>query len=294
VIDGHIHQPWPDEVLAALAHLKQGNVVQQPPFFYAATPRYGIWQLTKSAGALGEDPDLLELPPEDGSPYGLITTQTCDLCEQSPKPKQPWIKIAPVYQMGGTLAPDQQKQVANHEIGHLVLLTGRALPSGFWVADLRIEFPVEKSWLVGRHALDGFDSEADYLKLAERLARRYDRPALHNAISEEIVGRLRGHFKAKSKSKRTALLSQVEELRLEIRGARLQPRAARLLVITKTSPVPSSVQTWFDNWWQGATKACASRHLALLGNKYATLTELNAADYKAAVPLDFAYLSPDD
>jgi hypothetical protein len=38
------------------------------------------------------------------------------------------------------------------------------------VVDLRIEVPLEKSWLVGHNPLVGEADEAEYLRLAARLA----------------------------------------------------------------------------------------------------------------------------
>jgi hypothetical protein len=37
------------------------------------------------------------------------------------------------------------------------------LPEGAWAADLRVGFPIEKGWLVGRPAREGFDREDEYV-----------------------------------------------------------------------------------------------------------------------------------
>jgi hypothetical protein len=293
VIDQFNEQPWPEEVIAAVAQFKQGHLVERPPFFYAAAPRYSVWGLTKAVGDEHAATELLEVDPDDGPPYGLITSQTCDLNEQSLRPKQPWLKIAPVYAMDGVLSQDQQNQVLNDEIGHLIALTGTNLPQGFWIVDLRIEVPVEKSWLVGREPIEAFASEHDYLRLARRLARRHDRPALANAVSLRVVLQLRNGLKKLKRPRRTALLKQVQELRLAIEGTRLEPASARLIVITHNTS-SEAVREWFDEWWDSAHTLCEADNLNLLGNRYTTLAELSAADYQAAIPLDFDHLSPDD
>lgn len=294
MIDAHLRCPWPAEVLDAVARFKQGHLVESPPFFYVAAPKHGVWNFTREAGDPNLCGDLLEVAAEDTSPYGLITTQTCDLNEQSVSPKQPWIKIAPVYPADSILKPGQDKQITNHAVGHLVKLTNPMLPTGFWVADLRIEVPIEKSWLVGRRPIAGFADEAGYLKLAERLARRCDRPALANVISEEVVRALKQGLQKLSKTEKAELLQHVKELRLLTDGNRLNPVAAQLMVITVDNPAPLIVQKWFDEWWDMAQAACDPKGLILLGNQWATLTTLTAADYVASIPLDFAYLSPDD
>jgi hypothetical protein len=280
-------------VLEAVSRFKQGDVVEAPPFFYCAAPRYGLWELSGLADDPAAPQEVLELAPEDGPPYGLITTQTCDLYEQSPRPKQPWIKIAPVYDMGGALDKGQRKQVANHEIGHLVMLTGNNLPSGLWIADLRIEVPVEKGWLVGREPITAFETEDDYLRLARRLARRADRPALDNAVSICVVRSLREQLGKLGKAERASLTGEIRELRLAITGPRLTPSAARLIIIAHDTP-SERVKEWFDEWWEAAREGCHAIGVTLLGNRYATMASLTAADYDTAVALDFDYLSPDD
>lgn len=293
MIDARILRPWPPEVLEAVSRFKQGDLVVAPPFFYCTAPRHGLWELSR----LADDPDapqeVLELDPEDGPPYGLITTQTCDVYEQSPRPKQPWIKIAPVYDLEAALDKGQRKQVANHEIGHLVILTASGLPPGLWIADLRIEVPVEKGWLVGRELIAAFDTEADYIRLARRLARRSDRPALDNAVSDCVVRALREWLKTTGKARREALLGEVREFRLAISGPRLAPTAAQLIVIAYDA-LSEPAETAFDEWCEAARPGCQAGGVALLGNRYATMASLTAADYDAAVALDFDYLSPDD
>ena len=114
-----------------------------------------MWELTATATAF-DDEELFELDARDRAAYGLITTQTCDINEASPK--HPWIHVAPVEQMDeGDLAA----LVRQHRVTYLVPLAPPTL-EGLWVADLRLEVPVEKSWLVGRHPREAFASEGEY------------------------------------------------------------------------------------------------------------------------------------
>jgi len=294
MIDTGLAYPWPTEVAAAVARFKQGDLVERPPFFYVGVARFGIWSLIRTRGDVSAETELIELDPTDGEPpYGLITTQTCDLDEQLSKPRQPWVQIAPAYRWD-KLGDDQRKQVGRHEIGHLVKLTGPSLGVGFWVADLRIEVPVEKSWLVGRDPIEGFADEADYLRLAQRLAGRRVRPALDNLISTQIVTPLRQAFQKVSATKKSSLLEPVEELRLFVTGARLQATAAQILILTTVEPAPQHVVDWFDKWWSSVQTSTEAAGLALLGNRYTTLEKLAAREYVDSVPLDFRYLSPED
>jgi len=296
VIDEGNHQPWPREVIDAVARFKQGDLVERPPLFYFATPRYGVWDFTRmQATDADQGGELFEVDPEDGPPFGLITTQTCDLTEQSPRPRQPWIKVAPVYEASGAL-PDEgrRNQARQHQIGHLVVLTNQTLPSGLWVADLRIEAPIEKSWLIGRDPVTGFETEAQYLKLAERLAGRSNRPALDNTVSNLVVRSLRAGFDKLSRLKKADIIGELQEVRLETNDPRMAITSARLMVITYDDPTPEAIRLWFDLWWDTAQEECRSAGIALIANHYTTLAKLSAADYVPAIPLDFDYLSPDD
>lgn len=295
MIDAHIEWPWPDELLHALERFKQGDLVERPPFAYFAVPQYGIWGLTKEAGNPVAQTDLLELDPRDpqAPPYGIITTQTCDINEQSPKPRQPWIHVVPVYNRDD-LNQEARGTVSRSRVLHLMHLTGVDLPPGFWVADLRIQIPVEESYLVGRQPIEGFATEREYIRFGRHLAKRYVRPALDNTISVHIVQELRKTLGKLSRSKRKELLDPIEYLRLLVSPSRLQARAARLVIVMQTGQPTDHIRRWFDQWWDGAQPRCREAGIDLLHNQYASMDSLSAADFDNSIELDFEYLSPED
>ena len=85
MIDEGLEQPWPEPVPPASESFLQGHLIEQPPLFYAADLRHPIWRTTRliadqtSEAERGED--FVDLAPEDRPPYGIITTQSCDLSE---------------------------------------------------------------------------------------------------------------------------------------------------------------------------------------------------------------------
>ena len=294
MIDRGLANRWPDEVTRAVARFKQGDLVARPPFFYAGVPLYGIWDLTRSVGSPDAGTEVFELDPDAGEPpYGLITTQTCDLDEQARQPRQPWIQLSPVYRWDD-LTDDRRRQVERHEVGHLVKLTAAQLSSGFWVADLRIEFPVEKGWLVNREPMSAFADEDDRVRFADHLARRRARPALADPIIEGIVSPLRKAVGKLSKRQKSALLDPIEEIRLSVGGDRLAPSSARILILAKTDPPSPPVVAWFDQWWTTVQKPTEALGLALLGTRYTTLDNLSEREYVDSISLDFRYLSPEE
>jgi len=180
VIDGAAGAAWPERVLAAIEPFLQGHLIETPPFFYAADLRAPVWGLTQtvSAGIAESDrgEELLELA--DRPPYGIITTQSCDVAEESATPRKPWITVAPVYQV------DDDSPILDRD--EIYRLDADALPDGIWVADLRIEVPVEKSVLVGRTPVRAFVAEAGEIAFSNYLARRRGRPALASVFHDVI------------------------------------------------------------------------------------------------------------
>jgi hypothetical protein len=226
MIDGGNTEPWPRQVREAAARFKQGDVIERPPFFYGAVPLYPIWQLTRTAEPLDAEPELLELAPSDAPPFGIITTQTCDLDEQADVPKQPWFQVAPVY-ITDDLSSDIKRSVERFMVGHFVRLTGPNFREQFWAADLRILLPLEKGCLVGREPIEAFADEDGYNRFAHHLARRFGRPALAINLQRTIIAPLRRRLQKLRGARRAALLEDIVELRLETTPSRLVPSATR-------------------------------------------------------------------
>jgi hypothetical protein len=284
LIDEGLSDSWPPEVLEALVRFKQGHLIQQPPIFYAASPAYGVWDLTRTAGDAAED--LLELADEDRPRYGLITTQTCDIAEEG-RPDHPWIEVVPVYPLID-ISKEDLELIESHRRSHLVLLEPPELEGGPWVADLRIQVPIEKSWLVGREPFESFPTEEAYQILAERLAAKRERPALATPVMDNIVRPLANWLRRGGGIKAAAT---VDELRLAVGPSRLTVDRASLLVLTNDEPLSPADRVPWDKWWGRTQPRAAEIGIDLLGNQYETYDTLSARAYKATVPLDFGYLS---
>jgi len=293
MIDDGNQTPWPDEVRQAVQGFKQGDVLEHPPFFYAADFRYPVWGLTRRVGDGTEESPVVELDPASrvAPPYGIITTQTCDLDEQATQPKQPWIQVAPVSLLDH-VAGDQWAHIEGRRIGHLVALTGPEFASGRWAADLRIQVPLEKGLLVGRSPIAGFHNEDGYLAFSEHLARRVGRPALADVLIKAVVTPLQNQMKKLRGERKRAIAEHVLELRLETDPSRLQPKSARLLILVKQKPPPPEVQDWFDQWWETLQHVTDAQDTALLANRFLLRGELSSLHYRRSAELDFRYLSP--
>lgn len=278
MIDRHLRRPWPDEVAEALEAFKQGDLLTRPPFFYGVRPGSRIWGVEDEQdgadNAADDGSQVDELHPDESPEYGIITTQTCDLSEQG-LPAQPWFQVSPVYQPDGE--PKEQERLLTK--AYIVELTGADLPAGRWVADLRIELPLEKTVLVGREPIAGFASEAEADEFARRLGVRRARAALANELVESVT-RLIGKRKSNNKRRSAEVWSELYKLGLQIEeGTRLKPTAVRLHVISATE-ASDLVKDWFAQWWDDARVQAASVGINLHTTRHhdATAMDVRLAD----------------
>jgi hypothetical protein len=179
---------WPDGVLDAVAQFRQGDLVRGLPLFYWADTSTPIHDRTRAYAAPGGgEPEVVTFA--DPAPYGLITTQTCDLAlEGNGKPTTAWVQLAPVFNGMARHPNDPTKRLLPGNVRKLVqagrgyqnLLFIPDLPDeGFWFADLSFEVPVERGWLAAQGRINGFaGDEAEREAVGRRLAWLRSRPAL--------------------------------------------------------------------------------------------------------------------
>lgn len=291
MIDPRIRSPWPEEVLSAVRTFRQGHLVDRPPFMYVGSPAHQLWRSEVPDAGDHDVPGefWFDLDARDRPPFGLITTQTCDIFEDRPVQRQPWIGIAPVYDATPVLDRGQRGHLDRARIGHLVRLTSPRLPNGLWVGDLRIDVPVEKGWLVGREPIEAFATEDEYRVLAERLAHRKNRPAVATIVMETVVKPLKTWLEGPG----TRWHEELKTFRLEVSGTPFDPTGARLVVLGDSVEDLSEAREALDAWWAEAASNASARGIGLLPNLYTTLDELTARQYSESMRLDFDYLSPE-
>ena len=238
-------QVWPQAVQDAAAQFEQGAIVEQPPFFYVGSAEYGIWRLTRETGDPSLSSELFELDPLDSPPFGMITTETCDLVEEDGRPRQPWISVAPVYELAN-LDTNTLSLLANNRVAYMRRLTAERFSESTWVADVRIEFPVEKSWLVGKQPIPAFNTLGDKADLAVFLSRRRDRPVLAGQLHKALLTPMRRWIERKKPEQRGHILAEVAEVRVAVSGNPLDPDGASLIVLGDNAPVPDAVRQAWD------------------------------------------------
>jgi len=272
LIQAGLVEDWPPEVRQALASFKQGHLIARPPIFYAADLRRPVWSptaaLAEEGFAAGEERELIHLE-QDWPPYGLIATQTCDIAEERPNPVQPWVQVCPVERC------DPASPLLERDF--VVRLDPPELDGEAWVADLRIEVPLEKSMLVGETPIEAFPNEAGYEELGSLLAQRRGRPALHSVFHEviNVTTRAMKQESQAMKKKARGVRDGIYRLKLDIAdGTRLEPVAAKLYVVTRGES-SQEAREWFADWWDRAREVALEGGLELLPTGWLNAEDLN-------------------
>lgn len=287
---------WPDGVLDACAAFTAGDVVEEPPLFYFADPRKPVWAATHGYSEGSEGPEVVDAGAY-APRFGLITSQTCDVGEidfDDPPPMKPWVMISPVYDLSDL--PGNVRSLLKKTAGplhwlHLPRLSD--MENGFWVADLRIEMPVEKGWLVGRSPIRGFDTEAAQRRVVERVAAIRTRPAWADPVVTKVQRRLVEELKQLRAADR-ALFDEVTTSLEEV-GCRTDSMLApsSLLLAAFCYGEPSAE---VDSWWASQVDAMRADlaplgvavHEALIHD----LRTLPVAEYREYAPVPIQRFSP--
>jgi hypothetical protein len=140
--------------------------------------------------------------------------------------------------------------------------------------------------LIANKPTEGFASEDDELDLAARVAAKFERPALHDYLSKDLIESLDG-FIAKARKRSEDWCDEVEQLRLLVEGNRLTPKRIRLVVVTDVDfhgTLNTNKKPLRDHW------KSHKRPLKALGIEQAPIAfrnieKLTVKDYRSSVPL---------
>lgn len=281
-------EDWDQGILEAAARFDIGDLVTRPPLFYAGVPSWGVWGPTPLlADQVGEDEAVvIEVDDAERPPYGIITSPGCDVDDVG---RKPWVQVAPVYDVN-EVTTSQLADVRRDAVPHLVLLEPQDL-DGTWVADLRLEMPVEKSWLAGRDPIPGFRTDEGRRHFARRLSGRLDRPALPSSVHDLVVRSLRRLLDRAGTQLQQALVEAGAEFRLRLDVSAGRASYCQLFVIGRRGRIPQLLIERIESWWSGLSRDEGS--LVLLGCRFGTSDEITMNEYLGSVLLDDRYLGQD-
>jgi hypothetical protein len=285
---------WPPGTLAALRQFLQGDVVDEPPFFYFADPSRPVWARTHAYSPDSEGPEVVEVPASARPRYGLIITQTCDIAEEdADSPVKPWVQISPIYDRSVDLDSGWRRKLRRGE-GPLYLMHVPALHEGFWVADFRIEVPVEKGWLATRRRVDGFADEAAQRRVGERVAMLRSRPAFDGKfvalVQRPLVTALKA-LRASNRELYDRMGSQVDEVAVQL-DSFIDPHDARVTLLV-SGDIDQDIDEWWREWWDATSESCQASDLSLQAFAVRRTSDVNVAEYRRMTTVPLGRLSPD-
>lgn len=278
-----------DAVRGATAQLRQGTIVESPPFVYAASQHHPLF----SASVAWAESDRAAtgavnvLNAARRAPRGIIVTQTCDLVEEGSRPKRPWVLIAPVYTLtcdAGTRKLIEQARGYDY----LCPITGlEADLKRFWVADLRLLMPVEKGWLVGVATSAGFGDEVGYDRLGRQLSSLFARPAYATPLITHILRPLNELLR--EISERWAD-DPIVDVGLALGRSRVDPTNAQVVFVLD-GPMDEELHELIIAWGQHIVEASPSG-LHVLLPRTVSVDDLTVREYRTLDIIDLARFSP--
>jgi hypothetical protein len=97
----------PDNVRDAVDLFYQGHLIEKPPIFYGVAPPTPLCPFTAENADRERTWQVLALPEEMRPAWGIVTSQTCDICEVGGW-DNPFIQVSPVIDLQERLNSDQR------------------------------------------------------------------------------------------------------------------------------------------------------------------------------------------
>jgi hypothetical protein len=182
------------------------------------------------------------------------------------------------------------EQIRAGEVVEYVLLTSPPESARDWAVDLRASMPLSKGALLTCQPIEGFASEEDELALGARIAAKFERPALHDYLSKDLIDDLNSFL---ARSKRTQdWCDDVEQLRLDVEGPRLAPKRVRLLVVTEIdfNGLLSTKKNALRDHWKSHKKRLRAVGIEQAPIAFRHIDKMSVTEYRNSVPLNLPAL----
>jgi hypothetical protein len=283
---------WAAGVLAALGPWEQGDLVSGLPLFYFADRRYPTFAATRSEPSEEDDDEppetIVWLSDDDAPPFGMVTTQTCDIAEEdSAVPCRPWIQLAPVY---ATTDKGWRKKIPRGRgPRYLVHVPGIESPkNGIWLADLRVEVPVEKGWLAQQERIPGGRNTSEKWDLANRIASLRNRPVFAQTLVQSVDRPLATALRdlaANDEALFEQVEAQIEEIIIRADDFLAPSMVWPIVMADGDAAIGDDVRNWFGEWWESAQERATDNGITLHPVDFQRHSEMSASDYRKTAPL---------
>jgi hypothetical protein len=269
---------WPVGAAEEIDQWRQGHVLDGAPVSMVSTAA-PFWAAGQPVGVELAGLSVLAGPVAEAQ-RAMVVSQGCELVKGS----FPAATVVPVYEASAVLTEHQMQTARAGLTWHLVHLTSDWAKDAFWVADLRVEYPIDKSVLLGKQPLEAFADEVGYAKLAERLAALRQRSPVPQPTIEHVVTPLRVQLATLRESGGNPLAG-VREVRIAS-NHHTAPTAVTLYVVGDGSS-PVDVTAW-TTAVDAITPLAGSNGITLVGPEITTLWDMSAADYLTSHPVEDA------
>ncbi|MFJ8271127.1 hypothetical protein ACIQ8G_12355 [Streptomyces sp. NPDC094154] len=280
-------EEWPPGVLGVLEEFTQGDVVACPQLVFHGSPSQPLTQTSQDYALEYEGDMPMQVHADDAPRWALVTSGTCDLAEaDAPLPLKPFVQVSPIVDMAA-MDGGKRKLVRQGKINYLIhvpLLSSYA--PGFWVADLRFEYPVEKGWLASQERLKGFESERHQEVVGRAVAWLRERPAMSGDFVRLVarpVRTLLGELRVSDREAADRLDREIAEWAVAV-DSRLEPKRVEIILLSEGADPSAATRTW----WREAVDCLreeAGDVLLITGPRFERLDQLSVSDYRRLTPL---------
>lgn len=270
---------WPDGYWEHFNRFRQGHILEDVPLLYLGSVNQPLWAAEIETLRHGFSTGLHAVM-EKGVPlrHAMVTTQGCDIVKHS----HAWISVAPVYDATAHFDRGALGHIKAGRILHLLPLTppwGESEQK--WVADLRIEIPIEKTVLLDRTPLEAYAQDSDYQRVPIRLAFLRQRAAVADLCLQRIAQPLFDWVRQRDQATQELMLASVDHIRIW-QDNHESPSQARLYVILKESAAVGHDLDLWDAAEAHVYEQSAGSGIVNLPIKTCTMSELTAAEYTAS------------
>ena len=269
---------WTPALYDRLNSLKQGSIIEEINFAFLPDVEHPLWLGGREITEENSQGKKLAFVSESEITKGMLITQACDLVKND----NPWATIIPVYDLTNRLTANQLRNHSTNPKHHFQKLSAEWTTSGNWVADFRLEFPIEKTLLLEMNISEAFAHERDYAVLAEKLADRRRRPAIEKDVIDYFIEPFFTKLDGRLLEIDPAALAAIDHFRIQQKMNDDGSFTVNVYVLSK-SPLREDSKSILDSIVNDMRMDCESHSIEIIGLDAMTWQEMTAEEYSTSV-----------
>jgi hypothetical protein len=282
-VDDFLPAAWPAPLVAALDNWRQGDLIKggQVAWLSPAGQRDDVVG-EDVPGKKGDLSPLTNVISDTG--YLAITSQTCDIAIAGPGQRHPFVQVSPIRDVGAAFGSDKVRLIKEGRVVEYVYLTNPPVAGADWAVDLRMSMAMSKAALAESAPIRAFLTDEDELVFSERVASKIRRPALHDALANDLIQSLTELIERHRHKE--SWCAELEQLRLDIvGGSRLHPERVRLVAVTEVKFDPAMCKPLREEW-KSLKKSFKKQGIEQAQMVFHTVEAMKVDLYRRSVPLN--------